>query len=76
MKNDRHRATDVTADELEPVRKMCRTGLLACRDSLERLSYKDFRIGSWTMFYTMVDEDTMVWEDHVLGTQWTVHRRR
>lgn len=31
---------------------------------------------SWTVFYTVVDEDTMVWEDRVLGTQWTVHRRR
>ncbi len=31
---------------------------------------------SWTVFYTVVDENTMIWEDRVLGTQWTVHRRR
>ncbi len=31
---------------------------------------------SWTVFYTVVDQDTMIWEDRVLGTQWTVYRRR
>jgi hypothetical protein len=31
---------------------------------------------SWGVFYTVVDGDTMIWEDRVLGTQWTVHRRR
>ncbi len=31
---------------------------------------------SWTVFYTVVDENTMIWEDRVLGTQWTVYRRR
>lgn len=31
---------------------------------------------SWTVFYTVVDENTMVWEDAVLGNRWTVHRRR
>lgn len=31
---------------------------------------------SWTVFYTVVDQDTMIWEDRVLDTQWTVYRRR
>lgn len=31
---------------------------------------------SWSVFYTVVDADTMVWEDRVLGSRWTVHRRR
>lgn len=31
---------------------------------------------SWSVFYTVVDADTMVWEDRVLGSQWTVRRRR
>jgi hypothetical protein len=31
---------------------------------------------SWGVFYSVVDADTMIWEDRVLGTQWTVHRRR
>jgi hypothetical protein len=31
---------------------------------------------SWTVFYTVLDENTMIWEDRVLGTQWTVYRQR
>jgi len=31
---------------------------------------------SWGVFYTAVDADTMIWEDRVLGTRWTVYRRR
>jgi len=31
---------------------------------------------SWSVFYTVVDADTMIWEDRVLGTQWTVYRKR
>ena len=30
---------------------------------------------SFTYFYTVVDSDTMIFEDRVAGTQWTVHRR-
>lgn len=30
---------------------------------------------SWTVFYTVVDENTMTWEDRVLGQRWTVYRR-
>ncbi len=35
-----------------------------------------WRPTSWTVFYTVVDQNTMIWEDRVLGTQWTVYRRR
>lgn len=31
---------------------------------------------SWSVFYTVVDADTMIWKDSVFSTQWTVHRRR
>lgn len=31
---------------------------------------------SWTVFYTVVDENTMIWEDRVLGHRWTVYRQR
>ena len=31
---------------------------------------------SWTVFYTVLDENTMIWEDRILGTQWTVYRQR
>lgn len=30
---------------------------------------------SWTVFYTVVDANTMIWEDRVLGTRWTVYRQ-
>jgi hypothetical protein len=29
---------------------------------------------SWTFFYTVVDADTMTFEDRVAGSAWTVHR--
>ncbi|GIV70858.1 hypothetical protein [Caldilinea sp.] len=30
---------------------------------------------SWSVFYTVVDENTMIWEDRVLGARWTVYRQ-
>ncbi len=30
---------------------------------------------SWTAWYTIVDENTLVWEDRIIGTQWTVYRQ-
>lgn len=30
---------------------------------------------SWTVRYTVVDENTMIWEDRIMQTRWEVHRR-
>lgn len=30
---------------------------------------------SWTVWYTVVDENTMIWEDRIMNTRWEVHRR-
>lgn len=30
---------------------------------------------SWTVFYSVVDDNTMFWEDRILNTRWQVHRR-
>ncbi len=30
---------------------------------------------SWTAWYTIVDADTMVWEERILGSRWEVHRQ-
>ena len=45
----------------------------------EPKEYKGQRLSrptSWTVFYTVLDENTMIWEDRVLGTRWTVYRQR
>lgn len=31
---------------------------------------------SWGVYYTVVDENTMIWEDRIIGTRWTVYRQR
>ncbi|MBI4672123.1 MAG: hypothetical protein HY741_10715 [Chloroflexi bacterium] len=30
---------------------------------------------SWTVYFTVVDENTMTWEDRIMNTRWQVHRR-
>jgi hypothetical protein len=30
---------------------------------------------SWTAWYTIQDQDTMIWEDRTINTRWTVRRR-
>lgn len=30
---------------------------------------------SWTVYFTVVDANTMVWEDRIMNTRWQVHRR-
>jgi len=45
----------------------------------EPKEYKGQRLSrptSWTVFYTVLDENTMIWEDRILGTRWTVYRQR
>jgi hypothetical protein len=41
-------------------------------------SYKGTELSrplSWTVYYTVVDENTMIWEDRIMNTRWQVHRR-
>ena len=32
-------------------------------------------VNSFTYFYTPVDANSMVLEDHIMGTRWTVYRK-
>jgi hypothetical protein len=32
-------------------------------------------VNSFTYFYTVVDANTMNFEDHIVGTSWTVYRK-